>query len=175
MGILDSILNVVFGEEPPRKRTREDASDPRKKRVHALLAPSHDVDPGHDPEFAVPAVRDWYGATDRERALRWIRDSEHSGDAYDLFRVVFVARCGFAAGYFSEAESWDICFRAVERAQRSYASWTEYGDGYLRAHLAYRRSQGDDDATLQRHDKNLRARFQKLASQGVWSQLPLQG
>ena len=51
--------------------------------------------------------------------------------AWDLCRLVSVARFGAAAGYFPEAEAWSWILEAARRLRAAFASWCELGDNYM--------------------------------------------
>lgn len=51
--------------------------------------------------------------------------------AWDLARVVAVARMAFTAGYIDADVAWEYCMRALVPAQRRYRNWRQFGDAYL--------------------------------------------
>jgi hypothetical protein len=51
--------------------------------------------------------------------------------AWDLARLINVARFGFSAGYLSEAEAWEVITVAADHLKAEYASWEEVSDNYL--------------------------------------------
>ncbi len=51
--------------------------------------------------------------------------------AWDLARVVAVARMAYTAGYLDADVAWDYLLRALPLAQRKYRNWRQFGDAYL--------------------------------------------
>ena len=51
--------------------------------------------------------------------------------AWDLGRIVSVARWSYTAGYVSADEAWDWISLASARIQSCYQSWEDYGQGWL--------------------------------------------
>jgi hypothetical protein len=144
-----------LGDDPEvtqaKERMQRDHADPRKRVVSGLLAISYDVDPAYLVEHAKEAVTEWYGIDSREALLdrlRYYLEGTGATPAYDLFRLVFLARAGHGCGLLNEAESWAWAFEACRGAQRAYDSWAAYGSGYLEGHLTYRAQQGDDAGAL---------------------------
>ena len=169
--MIDWILKLIGGKDDidvAQERMKVDARDARKVRVHGLLLIAEPADPGHRPDYARQAVRDWYGCPDRASALRAIEHFAASRDAYDIFRAAFLARAAAGAGLISQDESWALCERPVATAREVFGSWQDYGEGYIRGHLAYRRSQGDPPSALAQYEQNLRKTMARLQSGGVW-------
>lgn len=51
--------------------------------------------------------------------------------AWDLARVVAVARMAFTVGYLDAKMAWEYVMRALGPAQRRYRNWRQFGDAYL--------------------------------------------
>jgi hypothetical protein len=51
--------------------------------------------------------------------------------AWDLARMINVARYGFSGGYIPEGEAWEIILAAARALQQEYDSWVELSDNYL--------------------------------------------
>jgi hypothetical protein len=51
--------------------------------------------------------------------------------AWDLTRVVFVARCCFVAGHLDEASTWHYVQQAAHQAGRAFASWSDWGNAFV--------------------------------------------
>lgn len=51
--------------------------------------------------------------------------------AWDLARVVAVARMAYTAGYLDADVCWSYLGRALPVAQRKYRNWRQFGDAYL--------------------------------------------
>ena len=70
------------------------------------------------------------------RRVEWVREhadelDENSLVAWDLARVVSLARWGFGVGYFSREEAWAWIMPATREIQNSFGSWEELGEDYL--------------------------------------------
>ena len=174
-----SMLKSALGLEAPeiveaRRRMALDHQDPRRRFVFAVLAISCAVDPAYDEELAHTAITEWYGIRSRDRLApaidRFLRGT-NSTPAYDAFRAAFLARAGQGAGMLDVMSAWAWAGRAGQLVQRSYPSFLHYGMGYIDGHLDYRRSEGDDAATLERHRQNLLTKAGRLAKR-VWAQTP---
>jgi hypothetical protein len=51
--------------------------------------------------------------------------------AWDLARLVHVARASYTAGYLDEATVWDFLARGLADSQRHYRNWRQFGTGFL--------------------------------------------
>jgi hypothetical protein len=51
--------------------------------------------------------------------------------AWDLSRLVNVARWGYTADFIQEAEAWNWLFRAARKLQQSFDSWKALGQDFL--------------------------------------------
>ena len=176
--MLDWLLKLFGGKDDvdiAEDRMKEDAKDPFRARIHGILSIAEPVDPGHRPEYGGRAIREWYGCPDRTSALAKIELFASSAEGYDVFRATFLARAAAGGGVITPEESWSICQRTLATAQRSYPSWLAYGEAYIRGHLGYRRSQGDDEQTLAAYEQNLRETMAELLATGSWSRVPLHG
>jgi hypothetical protein len=63
--------------------------------------------------------------------------------AWDMARLVMVARHAFMAGYITEEEGWAYVREAAKMAQASFKSWEDYARRYTRGH--FRWSGGPDE------------------------------
>jgi hypothetical protein len=52
--------------------------------------------------------------------------------AWDYGRYISLCRWGYQAGYITEEEAWERIFPAARYLQKSYSSWNEYAEDYLR-------------------------------------------
>jgi hypothetical protein len=50
--------------------------------------------------------------------------------AWDTMRLVFLARCCYAAGYIDVATTWTYVAAAARMARGGFASWTEWGRAF---------------------------------------------
>ena len=51
--------------------------------------------------------------------------------AWDMGRLVLVARCCYDLGYITEDEAWDILKKAKDESCKVYKDWSEFGAGYI--------------------------------------------
>jgi hypothetical protein len=175
--MLGWLKKMFAGEAPEEKQARErmalDAQDRRKLFVWGVLCMAEAHDPGWKPAYARTAITEWYGISSKEQLLAQTANGfRASGQpAYDYFRLAFLARAGFGAGMLSEAESWDLAFRAAQAIQAAYPDWRAYGAGYRDGHLAYRASCGDPPDVLAQYRANLDAKIEEK-QRTVWVAIP---
>ncbi len=70
------------------------------------------------------------------RRVEWVRNhadelDENSMVAWDLSRLISLARWGVHVGYLSEEEAWEWIMPAAQKIQRAFDSWQEVGEDYL--------------------------------------------
>ncbi len=51
--------------------------------------------------------------------------------AWDMGRLVFVARCCYDVGYLTKEETWEYIERAYLKSQSVYKNWDAFGKGYI--------------------------------------------
>ncbi|MCL1917045.1 MAG: DUF1266 domain-containing protein [Peptococcaceae bacterium] len=51
--------------------------------------------------------------------------------AWDMGRIVNVARWSYESGYISEAQAWEYIFFAEKECASRYANWEEFGKAYI--------------------------------------------
>lgn len=150
--------------------TEADRGDARKRFVFGVLAVSCEGDPAYMPQHANKAVRTWYRIASPEdlvaRMAKYL-DGTSERLAYDTFRAAFLARAGCAAGLIAEPASWDWALRAGRVVQSRFASFEEYGLGYVEGHVWYRAGQGDDAAKLEEVRRSKLALLEQLKAD-VW-------
>ncbi len=56
---------------------------------------------------------------------------KHSILAWDMGRLVLVARCCYDLDYISEDEAWDILKKAEDESCKVYRNWIDFGTGYM--------------------------------------------
>lgn len=56
---------------------------------------------------------------------------EISIEAWDLSRLVLVARCCYDVKYISEGEAWEFIMAAYRKAKEIYPNWSEFAKGYV--------------------------------------------
>ena len=50
---------------------------------------------------------------------------------WDYSRYIYLCRCGYACGYLTEAEAWDLIMPVAAMLQDTFSSWEELGENYL--------------------------------------------
>ncbi len=104
-------------------------------------------------------LSEWWGVDSREDALdklAWLHDGGHETSfqarrpeaksssseererrrrvdtivAWDIGRLINVARWSYTSGYLSRRESWEWIETAGDHAQATFDSWKEFGDSY---------------------------------------------
>jgi len=103
-------------------------------------------------------VRD---ASSLRKTLAWLRDGGHRAGhppspndglgpqgllAWDLARLVAVAGWGYVADYISEEEAWSFIGPAAATLQRSYQSWEDLGQAYVKGAYTWDAAAGADCA-----------------------------
>jgi len=73
---------------------------------------------------------------DMQRSCRFAiqhREAFKDGEilAWDLERLIFVARAAFSAGYLDQAKAWQHIEHAARRLRHTYGSWSEMSENYL--------------------------------------------
>ena len=64
--------------------------------------------------------------------------------AFDMGRLVLVARCSYDCGYITDTEAWEHIFSAYKKCQIIYNDWQELARGYIIG----RSMQGGENITL---------------------------
>jgi hypothetical protein len=104
-------------------------------------------DEGHLAEYLRLRVGEPVSGADSHRAA-WARAhpaSEADLLAWDLTRLVSVARWGFAAALITRVEAWAHILPAAERLLAAFPSWRALGEAQLRGR-GYWRERGEADA-----------------------------
>lgn len=91
--------------------------------------------------------------------------------AWDLVRVIMLARAGLAAGYLSEAEALDTLAYATTTLQRRYRSWEDLGSQFLRGRWYWAGAGGEIERESDRHDAS-RQQALLTPGNGPWPQVP---
>jgi hypothetical protein len=80
----------------------------------------------------------WLGKYDKDVQQALLFAKEHREEfkngeivAWDLVRLIYVARASFSAGYLDDAKAWHHIQHAAQRLQRTYSSWSEMSENYL--------------------------------------------
>jgi hypothetical protein len=178
MGLFETLKKLISGEpdesleykEARQLMHRDAQEDPRRAAVFGVLAISWDVDPGYIEEARI-ALRDWYGVSSKEKILSY-RFRSNSSPAYNAYRMTFLARAGFAAGYLTEPESWNLCMVQLKIIAEQYDDFPAYGYGYLAGHLEHRATQKDSPEELQKTRHTLIVRIEKMR-RNIWRNMNL--
>ncbi|TDP42041.1 uncharacterized protein DUF1266 [Nocardia ignorata] len=56
---------------------------------------------------------------------------QNDATAWDLARLVFIARASCTAGYLTEDEAFEHMLTGLDRARQHYRNWRQFGDGFL--------------------------------------------
>lgn len=51
--------------------------------------------------------------------------------AWDLGRIVYIARASYTLGYINEQEAWDAINATLPQVKQSFSSWKEFGQSYM--------------------------------------------
>jgi hypothetical protein len=88
--------------------------------------------------------------------------------AWDLSRLIFLARDGYALGYIDENEAWKWIDSAAVVLRESYSSWHDLGSQFLVGRMFWG---GVADAS-RLYLEGDRARGKLLAPDGLWAGIP---
>lgn len=127
-----SIAAVYTWSQRRKPATKQlmDRTDPRKHWAQAVMAIYQgDVgDPGYwDRKRATATIQNGWSTPDAAELTKLI-ESYVRGECnvgFDKIRIVWLARLGFAAGWYDEATSWRHVFAAQAAMQQAYGSWLE--------------------------------------------------
>lgn len=113
-----------------------------------------------------------------EDFLRFRRVRKNTNDlmsidflAWDLVRVIMLARAGAAAGYLSAEEALDITFVASRGLQERFSSWEELGSHFLRGRWYWASESGSAEAESNQHDQH-RQRVLTTSANSPWKVVP---
>jgi|GEM_PF-3860270 hypothetical protein len=88
--------------------------------------------------------------------------------AWDLCRMVYLARCGYLVGYLNEDEAWSWIRQAGDQLRDHYRSWRDLGEQYVVGRLYWGGEAQVDTMYLGGHG----AVEQLLAPGGAWNLAP---
>ena len=127
MEFLSAIFGRKLGTDLPGYR--RDHKDPDRKLVHGVLMlyTGTGGDPFHSMGRAAYEnhLRTNWGPPTAERLVR-LMDRFEVGEctlAFDLARVIKLARHGAGAGWLGVDASWERCIRCASRLKAHYPSW----------------------------------------------------
>jgi hypothetical protein len=114
----------------PDARQRQDRLDPRKAWAQAVMAiyQGDAGDAGYwDRQRATGLIQKGWSTPDAAALTELIERYVHGecNVGFDKIRIVWLARLGFAAGWYDEATSWRYVFAAQTALQQAYGSWLE--------------------------------------------------
>lgn len=93
-----------------------------------------------------------------------LEDGDSDELAWDLIRVILLARLGAAAGYLEPATSWEAVRRVGARLQAGYPDWEELGRAYARGRSAWLSGRGIEEPS----DHALVDRNMDVLSRRIW-------
>lgn len=143
-------------------------------RIYSLLRQGHRVaftqqtmHVGRVPDASDPEDR--WRATQVQTDARGIRGVRF--EAWDFVRAAMLTRAGYSMGWLTEDEATDTLALIGGALQRSYTSWAELGDHFLRARWFWGGNDGLDAKQSDAHDQS---RQQALLAPvtGPWPHLP---
>lgn len=98
--------------------------------------------------------------TAREEYLRFERvrtDAQNARSidflAWDLARVILLARAGAGAGYLTEPEGRDLSLAAAAGLRSRYRGWEELEDSFTQGRWYWRSTDGVEEASQAEHDR----------------------
>ncbi|WP_159620977.1 DUF1266 domain-containing protein [Ruania rhizosphaerae] len=87
--------------------------------------------------------------------------------AWDLDRVILLARAGVGAGYLSEPEGRDLALAAAAGLRSRYRGWDELNASFTRGRWYWRSMDGVEEASAAEHDRQ----FTRAAAP-MWNLVP---
>jgi hypothetical protein len=87
--------------------------------------------------------------------------------AWDLIRVILLARLGAAAGYLDAATSWAVVSRVGARLQTHYPDWDALGRAYARGRGTWLTARGIDEPS----NHALVERNMQVLTRQVWARV----
>jgi hypothetical protein len=129
MGFFDGLFGKKVGSD--LRAYREDHRIPERRLVHGFLAfyTGNDGDPRHtmSQQANIDLLQNTW-ADDPAQLVKLMDRYELKGEvntAFDLIRAIRVARHGAGAGWISDDESWQRCYRCVELLKQKYPRWED--------------------------------------------------
>lgn len=102
-----------------------------------------------------------------EREINRLEAGDTDNEAWDLIRVILLARLGYSAGYVDESASWQTVTRVALRLQASYEGWRPLGEAYARGRSEWLSSRGIDE----RSNHDLVERNMQVLAVKVWPKI----
>jgi hypothetical protein len=109
----------------------EDHRVPERRLVHGFLAfyTGNDGDPRHtlSQQANIDVLQNTWSDTPAE-LVQLMDHYEVRGEcnpAFDLIRAIRIARHGAGAGWISDDESWQRCYRCAARLKEKYPRWED--------------------------------------------------
>jgi hypothetical protein len=134
MGFFNRFLDEFFGRKPGSTLPayREDHRVPERRLVHAFLAlyTGNDGDPKHtmSQQANIDHLQQGWTTPDAAELVKLMDRYEVRGEcntAFDLIRAIKLARHGAGAGWISDDESWQRCYRCAARLKQKYQRWED--------------------------------------------------
>ena len=102
-----------------------------------------------------------------EREINRLEARDSGNEAWDLIRVMLLARLGYSAGYVDESASWQAVTRVALRLQAAYGGWHQLGEAYARGRSEWLSAQGIEE----RSNHDLVERNIKVLAVRVWPKI----
>jgi hypothetical protein len=129
MGLFKSLFGKSGSKLPAYLR---DHQLPERRLVHGFLAlyTGDDGDPRHsmDQEANRRHLEETWGCEHPGDLIDLMNRYETEGEcnlAFDLVRVIKLARNGAGAAWISDEESWQRCYRSAQRLRGRYRRWED--------------------------------------------------
>ena len=119
-------------------------------QLTAINGDSHDTlnpNPVKDSSDWGVALAHWWEVNDHEEAVEQLQSLKQSGHrvefrevldhdvlAWDLVRLINVARWAYASRYLKEDEAWSYILDAATELHRTYGSWEQLANDYVLGH-----------------------------------------
>jgi len=138
------------------------------ERCAALIDAHPDLSAGE----AAAAAGDRSITPQRIEFARSVKDAigKQSLCAWDMARLVYLARDGYALGFLSEKETWAWIDKAAGRVLGRYRSWVDFGNGYLLGRLFWTSGDPDDARSLSFREASVSMQA-LFAPGGAWADL----
>jgi hypothetical protein len=175
MGFLDAI----FGQKPGTSLPgyKRDHEIPERRLVHGFLAlyTGNGGDPFHtmDRQANVDHLQKGWDLSGPAK-LRELMDGYEEGEctpAFDLARVIKLARHGAGALWVTEDESWQRCIRCAQRLKQRYPTWQAVYDDFQAGRVQWYREVAE--TPLPEKDVQFYAKCYSVGQDLIYSKMPL--
>jgi len=175
MGFWSALFGSKAGSDLPAYR--EDHRIPERRLVHGFLAfyTGNDGDPRHtmDRQSNIKHLQENWSTPDAQELVELMDRYEVKGecnDAFDLIRTIKLARHGAGAGWLSDDESWQRCYRCALRLKDKYRRWEDVYADFTAGRVDWYRGIGK---AIPAGAEDYYARCFAAGQQLIFAQLPL--